>query len=117
MLAKKPIDMTDFAVSSAPLEASTGCSWNLAEMGEGLSDSGGLSVLCTETFFPPPVSVLCHAQSSAVVLTSLPDFEILWFFAVHSHSVSALVSDPQCSPAEDSDMIGVVTQGWYCYIQ
>lgn len=115
MLAKKPIDMTDFAVSSAPLEASTGCSWSLAEMEEGLSDSGGLSVLCTGTFFPPPLSVVCHAPSRTVVLTSLPDFEILWFFAVHS--VSALVSDPHCSPTEDSDMIGVVTQGSYCYIQ
>lgn len=44
--------MTYFAISSASLEASTDCSWNLAEMEEGLSDSRGLSALYTETFFP-----------------------------------------------------------------
>lgn len=69
--------MTYFALSSASLE---GCSWNLAEMEEALSDTGGLSGLCTETFFPPPVSVVCNAQSRTVGLTSLPDFEILFFF-------------------------------------
>lgn len=72
-------------------------------MEEGLCDSGGLSVLWTETFFPRSVSVVCNAQSRPVVVTSLPDFKTLWVFAVHSHPVSALVSDPRCSPTEDSD--------------
>lgn len=63
-------------------------------MEEGLSDGGSLSVLYTETFFPQPVSVVCSALSRTLVLTSLPDFEIFWGFAVHSHYVSALVSDP-----------------------
>lgn len=86
-------------------------------MEEGLSDSGSLSVLCTETFFPRPVSVLCNAQSRTVVVTGLPDFEIFGVFVVHSHPVSAFVSDPRCSPTEDSDTTGMVTQGSHCYIQ
>lgn len=76
--------MTYFAISSASLE---GCSWNLAEREEALGDTGGPSGLCTETFFPPPVSVVCNAQSRTV-LTSLPDFEILCFFSQFIH--------PQC---------------------
>lgn len=62
-------------------------------MEEGLSDSGSLSEMYIETFLTRPVSVVCNTLSKTLVLTSLPDCEILWFSAVHSHCLSALLSD------------------------
>lgn len=73
-------------------------------MEEGLSDSGSLSLLYIETFFPPPVSVVCNALSRTLVLASLPDFEILWFFQFIHAMCLLLFQTHVSSLTEDSDV-------------